>query len=93
MLRIIVHVKPGSRENSVYRDSSGNIQVRLTARPVKGEANEALIKFLSGFFRIRQNQIHIEKGIRGRNKTLLFHVADEDAEQIESRIKPLQSRS
>jgi uncharacterized protein (TIGR00251 family) len=93
MLRILVHVKPGSRENSVYRDSSGCIQVRLTARPVKGEANEALIKFLSGFFRIRQNQIRIEKGSKGRNKTLLLQVDNEEAEQIEGRIKPLQSRS
>jgi uncharacterized protein (TIGR00251 family) len=44
--------------------------VKVTASPIKGKANEALIQFLAKEFGISHSSIEILKGIHAREKTL-----------------------
>ncbi len=50
-----------------YRDG---IKVRVTAPPVKGEANEALIRFLAKLWGLSPSRIEIQKGHHSREKIL-----------------------
>ena len=63
-----VWVKPRARRNQVVGIREGALHVALTAPPVEGKANEALVKFLASVLEIRQNQVEIISGERSRCK-------------------------
>lgn len=50
--------------------SETEYQVRLTASPVDGEANEQLIKILSEYFSVAKSNISIRKGKTGKKKII-----------------------
>ncbi|MFH0753501.1 MAG: DUF167 domain-containing protein [Candidatus Omnitrophota bacterium] len=51
-----VKVVPGARKN-LFKEESGGIKVYLTAPPVDGKANEALVCFLAKHYGIRSSCI------------------------------------
>ncbi len=67
-MKITITVKPRSSKTEVKKISETEYQVRLTASPVDGEANEQLIKILSGYFDIAKSSIEIMKGKTGKKK-------------------------
>jgi uncharacterized protein (TIGR00251 family) len=66
---IEVKVVPGARKNS-FEESDGIYKIYLTAPPVEGKANKALIDFLSEHFGRRKSEIEIIKGLKSRMKTI-----------------------
>lgn len=62
----------------------GTIKVRLTAPPVEGKANKALVEFLSQILGISSAQIKIISGKTGRNK--LVRIDGIDGETARTRI-------
>ncbi len=44
------------------------MKVRLTAPPVEGEANRALIEFLSKLLKIKKSSFAIDAGVKSRGK-------------------------
>ena len=46
----------------------GSVKIRLTAPPVDGAANEALIEFLSKALDLAKSQVEILSGHTGRDK-------------------------
>lgn len=54
------------------------VKVKITAQPVEGKANKALIEFLSKELRIPKTSIEIVRGISGKEKTLLFRSFDDE---------------
>jgi uncharacterized protein (TIGR00251 family) len=65
-----VYLQPKSSKNEIvglYRDG---IKIKVTAPPVEGKANEALIRFLAKELGISISSIEILKGHRSREKTL-----------------------
>ena len=64
----------------VIRDAAGRpaLQVRLTAPPVEGAANQALIGFLAGSLGLRKTDISIRSGATARFK--LLHLSGDSAE-------------
>jgi hypothetical protein len=67
-LRITVHVHPNAGQNEMMGFRDGVLRVRLAAPPVKGKANQELIKFLSNVLGVNKSNLSIEKGITGRKK-------------------------
>jgi len=47
------------------------VKIRLTAPPVEGEANRALIEFLSGITGLRKSAFTISSGHKSRDKAVL----------------------
>jgi len=45
-----------------------SIKIKLTAPPVEGEANRALIEFLSDILGIRKTALSIDSGTKSREK-------------------------
>jgi uncharacterized protein (TIGR00251 family) len=66
-VKISVKVTPGARQNN-YQQEGDIIKIHLTAPAVDGKANEALIKFLAKYFKVKPAAIEILKGLKSRHK-------------------------
>jgi uncharacterized protein len=82
MIDIIVHVKPGSSRNQLFRDSQNEIIVKLRAKPIDGEANAALVEFLCSELKIRKSDIEIVKGTTSRTKKIRLAFKPEEWERL-----------
>ena len=65
-----ITVIPRSSKNELIPLEDGTYKLKLTAPPVDGEANEALMQFLSKEFAVPKSSIRIKKGETSRNKTI-----------------------
>ena len=63
-----VRVLPRSSRNEVAGEHDGALKVKLTAPPVEGAANKALVGFLSEKLKISKSNIEILSGHTGKNK-------------------------
>ncbi len=72
-----VYVKPNSKEEKLEWNENTFI-VQLTASPVKGKANKAIIQYLSKFFGISKNQISIISGSKSKTKKILISELNQD---------------
>lgn len=61
-MRIYIKVSPRSSKNEVVKISEGEYKVKITAPPVDGAANDALIKILSQHFKVARSLIKIVGG-------------------------------
>ena len=65
-----IRVQPGARKNSITGYTNGILNVKITTRPEKGKANEALVKYLSDLLCVAKSSIEIQKGTTSRNKLI-----------------------
>lgn len=72
-----IKISPNASKNEIIKDDTG-IKIKLTAQPIEGKANKALIEFLSKQFKISKTSISIIKGETSKDKTLLIKVFDND---------------
>ena len=68
LLKIYLH--PKSSKNEVVGPYRDGIKVKVTAPPIEGKANEALIRFLAKELGISSSSIEIIKGHHSHEKTL-----------------------
>jgi len=83
-MRINVRVVPRSSKNSIEWEE-GTLKVRLTAPPVDGAANEALLTLLAQRLGLPKRDIHIIQGATGRHKTI--EITGMTSQAIEQKIK------
>lgn len=83
-MRINVRVIPRSSKN-VLEWNEGSIRARLTAAPVDGAANAALIELLSKRLDLPRRNIEIVRGATGRQK--IIEIAGLTLEEVEQRIR------
>jgi uncharacterized protein (TIGR00251 family) len=82
---ITVKVTPRSSRNEVVGIlEDGTVKIKLTAAPVEGLANKALVEFLAEVLDIAKSKIEIIGGMTGRNK--LVTILDLDPETVQKRI-------
>ena len=68
---ITIRVTPRAKRNEIFGImDDGTIKIRITAPPVNGKANQALIKFLSDIFDVKHSQIEVVAGHTGRKKLI-----------------------
>jgi len=63
-----VHVVPRSSKNEISGPYGQAVKIRLTAPPVEGKANEALIEFLAKRLDVPKRKLEILSGASSRNK-------------------------
>jgi uncharacterized protein len=83
-MRMSVRVIPRSSKNSITWEE-GVLKVRLTAPPVDGAANEALIALLAQRLGLPKRDISIVQGATGRQKTI--EIMGMTAEAVEQKIR------
>lgn len=69
-MKIFVKAKPRAHEDLVERVDENNFNVSVTAPPVKGLANQAVIKAVAQYFKIAPSRVKIVSGFTSRQKIL-----------------------
>ena len=65
-----IRVVPRSSTNRIAELSDDALRVAITAPPVDGKANKALVRFLAGVLGVKRSQIEIVAGQSSRTKRL-----------------------
>jgi uncharacterized protein (TIGR00251 family) len=71
-----VRVVPRASKTGFAGRSGDAVRVRLTAPPVEGAANAALVDFMAGALGVRRSEVTIVSGDKGREKMLAFSSLD-----------------
>lgn len=79
-----VKVTPRAKTSEITGVSQGALQVRLTAPPVEGKANQALKEFLARRLGLRSHQVSIRVGEKSRLK--IVAVGTLSLSQLEERL-------
>lgn len=69
-LRVTIRVRPGSSRTAVGGRYEDALVVRVTARPVDGAANEAVLVAVADAFGVRPRAVRLVGGTTGRTKVL-----------------------
>ena len=87
-VRFAVRVQPRSSRSAVEGVHGDALKVRLTAPPVEGAANDALLSLLSEELGVPRRAIRIVAGETGRNKIIeVDGMVAEAVERLASRAK------
>jgi uncharacterized protein len=65
-----VRVVPRARANVLTRDAGGTLRARLTAPPVDGAANRALIDLLARALGLKRRDLEVVQGTHNREKVV-----------------------
>ena len=65
-----LRVQPRASRNAIAGVMGDAVKLAITAPPVDGKANQAVIEFLSDLFRVAKSSIVILSGESGRNKLI-----------------------
>jgi hypothetical protein len=82
---LAIRVTPRASRNEIVEVlADGTVKIRLTAPPVEGKANDALVEFLAKVLEVPRAAIEIVAGVTGRDK--LVSILNVDAETVHARI-------
>ena len=84
-LTLRVRVQPRSTREAISAIRGGVVHVRLTAPPVEGAANQALVRFLGRVLGLPPSRLEVVRGTRGRDKVL--RLVGADGEDVEARLR------
>ena len=65
-----LRVTPRGSRNEITGWRGDTLYVKITAPPVEGAANAALIKFIARSLDVRKSQVRLVSGEKSRDKTL-----------------------
>ena len=69
-MKIFVKAKPNSRIEKLKKVDDKNFIVSVNEPPVKGQANQAIIKALSMYFKVPISKIRIISGYTSKQKII-----------------------
>lgn len=69
-MRLSIRVVPRASKNKLTKLADGTYKLHLTAPPVEGAANAALVDFLSTELKVAKSSITILKGQTSKNKII-----------------------
>jgi uncharacterized protein (TIGR00251 family) len=72
-----IRIQPRASKNEIIAREGGALKIRLTAPPVDGAANEALVRFLADRVSVPKSQIEIISGHTSRDKIIRIHGTSE----------------
>ena len=64
------HLQPGAKRAEFAGQHGERLKIRISAPPVDGKANEALIRFLADAFAVSRQQVSLLSGQSSRQKRL-----------------------
>jgi uncharacterized protein (TIGR00251 family) len=70
-VELLVLVQPRASRTKLVGEHDGRLKIALAAPPVDGEANAALIGFLSDELSVRKSELELLDGQTGRRKRVL----------------------
>jgi len=76
-MNIEIKVITNAKKRAITRSDNG-VTVRLTAVPLEGRANDELLTYLSGLFKVKRSEIRIVRGEKGRHKVISIPIGAGD---------------
>jgi uncharacterized protein len=81
-LIVPLKVIPNKRQNRIVdKTNEGIYRIELKAKPIEGQANLELLRFLGKLLNLRQDQITILSGLHSKNK--IVQINSEDKQRIQ----------
>ena len=84
-----VRLHPGARKNGATGIHADEVKIALTAPPVDGKANEALIAFLADALRLPRARIVLVSGLTSRAKIL--RITGKSAAEVAAALFPVET--
>ena len=69
-ITLTLHIQPGAKKTEFAGLHGDALKIRLSAPPVDGKANEALIKFIAETLRLPKSAVNLKNGQTSRRKVL-----------------------
>jgi hypothetical protein len=85
---LAVRAHPGARKNAVTGIHAEAVKIALTAPPVDGKANEALVAFLAETLRLPRARIAIVAGVTSRAK--MVRITGKSAAEVAAALFPAE---
>jgi uncharacterized protein (TIGR00251 family) len=79
-----LRVQPRAARDEVVGWQAGELRVRVTAAPVEGDANRAVVELLARVLGVRVGAVTIVRGVRGRHK--LVRVEGLSLDEVKARL-------
>ena len=76
-VRVAVRVAPRASRDGIVGVHDGALKVALTAPPVEGAANEALVRLLAKELGVAKGDVRVVQGDRSRDKVVQVAGVDE----------------
>lgn len=67
-ITLTLHVQPGAKQTTVAGLHGDALKIRLSAPPIEGRANEALLRFIADFFKVPLRNVELKQGEQSRHK-------------------------
>jgi uncharacterized protein len=83
-----VRLHPGARKNGVTGVHAGALKISLTAPPVDGKANEAVIAFLADALHLPRARIALVAGATSRAK--MVRITGKSAAEVAGALFPVE---
>jgi uncharacterized protein len=84
-LTFAVKVQPRARRNAITGTVGDALKLALTAPPVEGKANEAVISFFARLFDIPRSSVTIASGATSRLK--IIRISGAGRQDLEQRLR------
>lgn len=87
---LTLRISPNASKNKIIKTPEG-IKIKITAQPIDGKANKALIEFLSKQFKVPKSYFEIIRGETSKDKSVLINKIDaEKVNQINEMLNNIK---
>ena len=78
-ITLTLHIQPGAKKTEIAGLHGDALKIRLSAPPVDGKANEALVKFVAEALKLPKSAVNLKSGQTSRRKVLEVSGATSEA--------------
>lgn len=87
---LTLKISPNASKNEIIKTPEG-IKVKITAQPIDGKANKALVEFLAKQFKVPKSYFEIIRGETSKDKSILINNIDtEKVNQINEMLNNIK---
>jgi uncharacterized protein len=70
VITLTLHVQPGAKHSEIVGMHGEALKIKLSAPPIEGRANEALLKFIAELFAVPLRKVELKQGGQSRHKVV-----------------------
>jgi uncharacterized protein len=79
---LVLHVQPGAKRSEVSGLHGDALKIRLSAPPIEGRANAALLRFIADLFGVPLRNVELQKGAQSRHKMIRVSGSEVEPETL-----------
>ena len=69
---IAIRAQPGAKKNMILGEHNGALKIAVTAPPLDGRANDAILDLLASWLRAKRGYLELIRGASSRDKVVLI---------------------